>query len=95
MGVLFSLLWVKEGDSLELGDVGLLEVRRYIVFLQGNNKYDGHQLKPTQKRKLSRHSIRAHVENLKASFTWLYEEEYTSKSKLEELEFPELSLPYL
>lgn len=87
---LFLEFLQREGDSLELGEVGLAEVRQFIVFLQSKNKYDGHPLTPTQNRKLSPQTIRAHVETLKAFFTWLHDEEYTSKNKLEKLEFPKV-----
>ncbi len=84
--------WVSSNERdirLELRDVGLREVRQFIVFLQ-SKKYDEQPLTPVQNQKLSPQTIRAHVETLKAFFTWLYEEEYTPKNKLEKLEWVRL-----
>lgn len=78
------------GHSVQLGDVGLPEVRHFVIYLQSKNKYDGHPLNPTQDRKLSPQTIRAHVETLKAFFSWLHQEEYTCTNKLEKLEFPKV-----
>lgn len=80
---------------LGLGRVGLPEVRAYILHLQDKSRYEGHPLTLTRDERLSFHTLRAHTETLKASFSWLQEEGYTETNRLEKLKFPKVPKKYV
>jgi integrase/recombinase XerC len=92
---LFERFLKAKGYSAELGRVGLPEVRDYIFYLQDKSRYEGHPLTPTKDEKLSPHTLRAHVETLKAFFSWLYEEGYAETNRLEKLKFPRVPRKYV
>jgi site-specific recombinase XerD len=92
---LFKDFLVANGYSLAIGDIGIQEVREYIVYLQQRKRFQGHPLTPVKDQKLSPQTIRAHVETLKAFFTWLYTERYTQDNRLEKLEFPKVPKKYV
>lgn len=85
---LFKDFLKANGYSLEIGKIGLPEVRDYILYLQDKRRYEGHPLTPARDEKLSAHTLRAHIETLKAFSSWLHEEGYTETNKPEKLKFP-------
>ena len=80
---------------MELGKVGLPEVRDYILYLQDKSRYEGHPFTPKRDEKLSPHTLRGHIETLKAFFCWLYEEGYTETNRLGKLKFPRVPKKYV
>jgi integrase/recombinase XerC/integrase/recombinase XerD len=83
------------GYSLSIGDIGMQEVRDYVLYLKEKRRYSGHRLTPTRPEGLSPCTIRAHVETLKAFSSWLFEEGYTDSNKLERLKFPKVPRKYV
>jgi site-specific recombinase XerD len=92
---LFKDFLVAQGSSLAISDVGIQEAREYILYLQERKKYMGHPLTPTRDERLSPRTVRAHVESLKAFFSWLFAEGYTESNTLKRLRFPAVPMRYV
>ena len=80
----------QRGHSLSIDDIGVKEIREFIIHLREKNRYDGHPITPVQSDKLSPRTVRAHVETLKAFLSWLHREDYIDGSVLNSLEFPKV-----
>lgn len=92
---LFKDFLAARGSSLAISDIGIQEAREYILYLQERKRYVGHPLTPTRDERLSPRTVRAHVESLKAFFSWLFAEGYTESNKLKRLRFPAVPRRYV
>ncbi len=84
------VLWLKRHRySVQIGDINIDNVRRYIVYLQDEHTaYQQHPYTPNQKRRLSDYSVQGHVRTLRAFCSWLCREEYISENFLARLKLP-------
>jgi site-specific recombinase XerD len=71
-----------------LGELGEDEVREFIIFLQGKNRWQDNPYVPAQQTKLAAISVQTYVRALRAFFSWLYREGYTSENRLAKLRPP-------
>ena len=92
---LFKDYLLARGHSLAIDDIGLDEVREYVLYLQERKKYQGHPLTPTRDERVSPRTVQAHVQTLKVFFAWLFNEGYTKSNKLERLGCPKVPKKYV
>src|SRR4030042_2638262 len=74
--------------STLLGELGEVEVREFILFLQGKTKWQDNPYLPTQREKLRAITIQTYVRALRGFFNWLYKESYTEENRLAKLRPP-------
>ena len=67
-------------------------IRGYILFLQRRPKFQGHPFISQKGDLLSPKTVQCHVRVLKVFSTWLYEEEYTTISRLKNLKLPKAAI---
>ena len=78
------------GYSTALRDFDLDLMRTYILHLQKRPKFEDHPYVPTQAEGLSRATIENHVRAIRAFFSWLHKEGYTSEHVLGKLRLPKV-----
>jgi site-specific recombinase XerD len=79
-----------KGYSNLLKDLDLELIRTYILYLQKRRKFEGHPYTPTQDEPLSPASVENHVRAIRAFFSWLNKEGYTSEHVLGRLKLPKI-----
>ena len=80
----------EKGYSNFLKDLDLELIRTYILYLQTRRRFEGHPLIPTQDERLSPASVENHVRAIRAFFSWLHREGYTSEHVLQRLKLPKV-----
>ena len=80
----------KNGYSTALRDLDLDLIRTYILHLQKRPRFEGHPYTPAQANGLSRATIVNHVRAIRAFFSWLHREGYTSEHVLGKLKLPKV-----
>ncbi|MFQ6028372.1 MAG: tyrosine-type recombinase/integrase [Dehalococcoidia bacterium] len=73
-----------------LKDLDLELIRTYILYLQKRPRFEGHPHVPTQDDRLSPASVENHVRAIRAFFSWLHREGYTSEHILQRLKLPKV-----
>ena len=71
-----------------LGDLNILVVREFVLYLQTKKKWSGHPFVPTPKGNLAAISVQTYVRSLRAFFSWLHREGYTEDNILADLRPP-------
>ena len=71
-----------------LGDLNILVVREFVLYLQTRTKWNGHPYVPTPKGNLAAISVQTYVRSLRAFFSWLHREGYTEENILADLRPP-------
>lgn len=74
-----------------LGNFTLDRVRAFAAHLQQRDVFEGHPGVPTQRRRLSDHSVNSYLRALRAFSNWLYAEAYTSEHLLARLKLPRVT----
>lgn len=74
--------------SDRLGDLDILVVREFILYLQTRRKWDDHPYIPSPDRGLAAISVQTYVRGIRAFFSWLHREGYTEENVLAELRLP-------
>lgn len=71
-----------------LGSLNIHVVREFILYLQTKKKWDSHPYIPSNGKNLAAISVETYVRALKAFFSWLHREGYTSDDLLGQLRPP-------
>lgn len=77
-----------QGHSTELGDIDILTVREFILYLQTKTRWSGHPCMPRPSGNLTAMSVQNYVRGLRAFFSWLEKEGYTGENLLAGLRPP-------
>lgn len=78
-----------------LGDLNILVVREFVLYLQRRTKWSGHPYVPTPKGNLAAISVQTYVRSLRAFFSWLHREGYTEDNILADLKPPKAPVKYV
>ena len=78
-----------------LGDLNILVVREFVLYLQTRTKWSGHPYVPTPKGNLAAISVQTYVRSLRAFFSWLHREGYTEDNILADLKPPKAPVKYV
>lgn len=84
-----KFLWNSRESTL-LGDIGIQEVREFILYLQQKQKCNGSHGASSKDRRLSPFTVQGFVRSLKAFYTWLYQEGYVEDNELARLKLPKV-----
>jgi len=84
----FETFLERSGRSTLLGDVGIDEVREFILYLQQKQRWDGNHGGHIKDDRLSPFTVQGFVRSLKAFYSWLYQEGYTEDNELAYLKLP-------
>ncbi|MCL0091814.1 tyrosine-type recombinase/integrase [Dehalococcoidales bacterium] len=84
----FYRFLLESEKSTMLGDLGEPEVREFILYLQEKRKWQDNPYVPFTNSKLAPISIQDYIRALRAFFSWLYKEGYTSENRLARLKPP-------
>jgi integrase/recombinase XerC/integrase/recombinase XerD len=71
-----------------LGDLDIMVVREFVLYLQTRQKWQGHPFACPSKGNLAAMSIRNYVRGIRAFFSWLHREGYTEVNILADLKPP-------
>jgi len=85
---LFNRFLVKSGKSTMLGDLGELEVREFILYLQERRRWQENPYVSDKVGKMAAITIQTHVRALRGFFNWIYREGYTDEHRLARLKPP-------
>jgi len=77
-----------QGHSTELGEIDILAVREFILYLQTKTRWSGHPCMPRPSGNLAAMSVQNYVRGLRAFFSWLEQEGYTEENLLAGLRPP-------
>lgn len=66
----------KEQNNIRLDEITSEDLTSYIVFLRNKIKLDNHPLKPTEKKGITKTSIRSYSIDLRTFFNYLYKNDY-------------------
>jgi len=86
----FETFLERSGRSTMLGDVGIGEVREFILYLQQKQRWDGKHGTHIKDDRLSPFTVQGFVRSLKAFYSWLYREGYTEDNELAYLKLPKV-----
>jgi len=78
-----------------LGDLNILVVREFVLYLQTKKKWSGHPFVPTPKGNLAAISVQTYVRSLRAFFSWLHREGYTEDNILADLKPPKAPVKFV
>jgi site-specific recombinase XerD len=92
---LFQNFLQNNGYTVSLNDIGLNEVRQFIIHLQSRGKCRPYRPAGQKAEKLSPNTIRGYVQSIKSLFSWLEEEGYISDNPLRKLGSPALPKKYV
>ena len=84
----FHRFLIESEKSTNLGELGVSEVREFILYLQGRYKLQVNPFVTNHRDRLAAISIQTYIRALKAFFNWLYNEGYTSENRLAKLKPP-------
>jgi len=84
----FHRFLIESEKSTRLCELGEPEVREFILYLQERKKWKDNPYVVNQKGRLASISVQTYVRALRAFFNWLYNEGYTSESRLARLKPP-------
>lgn len=84
----FQRFLVQSERSTQLSELGQAEVREFILYLQGRNRWQENPYVLNRQGKLKAISIQTYIRTLKAFFNWLYNEGYTQENRLARLKPP-------
>jgi site-specific recombinase XerD len=76
------------GNLVTLADIGIIEAREFILYLQEKRKWDNSKTIGTRDENLSPYTIQGYVRSLRAFYSWLYREGYTEDNVLVILKVP-------
>ena len=71
-----------------LAELGEVEVRQFILYLQGRNRWQENPYVLNRQGKLKAISIQTYIRALKAFFNWMYKEGFTPENRLVKLKPP-------
>jgi site-specific recombinase XerD len=81
--------YLKEnGQAAGIDSFNIESARKYVLYLRGRNRFDGHPHIPQHDTPLSPQTIRGHIRGLKAFSSWLYREHCTDENRLKYLKIP-------
>jgi site-specific recombinase XerD len=87
--LMFFCNYLKDNSQAEgIDSFNIESARKYVLYLRGRNKFDGHPYIPQQHTLLSPQTIRGHIRGLKAFSSWLYREHYTDENRFKYLKIP-------
>lgn len=82
------LRWGQEHGVTMMSHFTPEAIKKYIIHLQGKQKWSDHDYVPTQAETLSATTVRNYVRDLKAFASWLEEETYTVDNVLQRVRKP-------
>jgi integrase/recombinase XerC/integrase/recombinase XerD len=71
-----------------IGQIDIMLLRQFILYLQKRRRYEEHPHTPTQSELLSAATIHGYVRTLKAFFSWLVREEFIKDNLAQKLKPP-------
>jgi len=86
----FERFLINSGKSTSLGDIGIVEAREFILYLQQKQRWDGNNGNHGKDDHLSPFTVQGFVRSLKAFCSWLYQEGYTEENELAYLKLPKV-----
>jgi len=84
----FASFLRQQGYSALLGDINVLVVRDFILYLQTKTRWSEHPYVPSPSGNLAAISVQTYVRGLRAFFSWLNREGYTQENILADLRPP-------
>ncbi len=73
----FHRFLIENGKPTQLGELGEVQVREFILHLQERRKWQDNPYVLNHKGRLAAISVQTYVRALRAFFNWLYKEGYT------------------
>ena len=77
-------------DKQDIASITGHDLRRFIIALQGKQKFSNHPYNKPQKGKLSPQSVDTYCRGIKAFFSFLHREGFTQTNPMEKVKLPKL-----
>ncbi len=77
-------------DKQDIASITGHDLRRFIIALQGKQKFSNHPYNKPQKEKLSSQSVDTYCRGIKAFFSFLHREGFTQTNPMEKVKLPKL-----
>ncbi len=84
----FILFLEGQGRSIDVNDIGPLEIRAFILYLQQVQCFTHHKYTPSQTKNLSGHTINNYMRSLRAFWSWLMREEIIAVNPFTKVRIP-------
>jgi integrase/recombinase XerD len=78
----------QDGLSTDVTSVGVQELRRFVLFLQGARAYREHPFTRPQKQGLTGHTVNCYLRALRAFWGWLVSEEIIETNPFDKVKIP-------
>ena len=85
---LFQRFLEENGKHTNIGNLGELEAREFILYLQERRRWQDNPCVIRNRGKLAAITVQTHVRALRGFFNWLYREGYTNEHRLGSLKLP-------
>lgn len=77
-----------EGLPTDVTQIGAMEIRAFILYLQRKRCFSGHPFSKTQNRGLSGHTINCYLRSIRSFWSWLVSEEIIEANPLVRVKIP-------
>lgn len=74
--------------STEIAKIGVRELRHFIVYLQGRQRFAGHRFTKPQQGHLSGHTVNGYLRALRAFWSWAQREGFIEESPFSHVQIP-------
>jgi len=76
------------GLPTEIGGIGVRELRSFIIYLQGRQRFAQHRFTKPQEGHLSGHTVNGYLRALRAFWSWAQREEFVDENPFSEIKIP-------
>ena len=77
-----------QGLSTDVADIGVSEIRIFIVHLQQKNRFSSHLYAKPQQGRLSGHTVNCYLRSIRAFWSWLLSEEIVDSNPFTKIRIP-------
>jgi integrase/recombinase XerD len=74
--------------STDAADIGVSEIRMFIVHLQQKNRFSSHPYAKPQQGRLSGHTVNCYLRSIRAFWSWLLSEEIVDRNPFAKIRIP-------
>ncbi|HUU62884.1 MAG TPA: tyrosine-type recombinase/integrase [Dehalococcoidia bacterium] len=78
----------QDGLPTDVGEIGVLEIRRFILYLQQTKTYKEHPYTRPQQKGLTGHTINCYLRAIRAFWSWLVSEEIIETNPFHRIKIP-------
>ena len=83
-----SSFLLHSGLSIQVEQIGVKEIRSYILYLKGARRFENHPYIKSRDRKLAGHSINCYLRSLSAFWGWLVREGFITDNPFSRIKIP-------